>query len=83
MDKLSPVREQRLKDTYQCVEGAGASGASARDVAKCLKLTVSPHIFELLDQLVELGWARKEMGIVETGRGLRSAWRYYIIPAAS
>lgn len=80
MNNLTPIREAKLKEVYLCVSGAGESGATVQDVAKCLNVKVTPYVYELLDQLIAMQWARKEQGIIQTGRGARMGWRYYVIP---
>lgn len=80
MDKLSPIREAKLQEVYLCIRGAGEAGATVQDVAKCLKLRVTPYVRDMLDQLIELRWVRKEQGIIETGRGSRMGWRYFDVP---
>lgn len=80
MNNLSPIREAKLKEVYLCVHGAGEAGATVQDVAKCLNVKVTPYVYELLDQMIDLNWARKEQGIIQTGRGARMGWRYYVVP---
>ena len=80
MPEMSLAREQRRYEVYTCVSGAGEAGASVQDVAKCLKMTVSPHLRELLDQLVTDGFLVKRAGLIMTGRGLRDGWKYFAVP---
>lgn len=80
MAELTPAREQKLNEVYTCVSRAGEAGASVSDVATCLNMKISPHVRALLDQLVELRALRKESGVVQTPRGLRTGWRYFVVP---
>ena len=83
MDVITPIREEKLKQAYTCIHGAGDAGASVQDVAKCLKIGVTPYLREVLDQLIEVGWVRKEQGIIQTGRGARMGWLYFVVSVGS
>lgn len=80
MGEITPIREEKLKQVYLCVHGAGEAGATIQEVAKCLQIKVTPYVREMLDQLIALHWARKEQSIIQTGRGARMGWRYFVVP---
>jgi hypothetical protein len=84
MAELTPAREARLREAVACVDGAGAAGASVKDVADCLQIKVGPHLRGLLEQLVELNILRKEDGVlIKTNHGYRTGARYYGVPGQS
>lgn len=90
MADLSPVREEKLKEVYLSVAGGGDEGATIQDVASRMKvpqkdgsakpMQVTPYLREMLDQCVQLGWLYKEQSIIQTGRGARMGWRYFVTP---
>lgn len=80
MTELSPIRKQTFGKVYSCLRGAGAAGMSIREVAECAGFKgASPMILEMLNQLVTSNWLRKEQAILQTGRGARMGWRYYVV----
>lgn len=80
MVELSPIRKQAFQKVYECVRGAGAAGMSIKQVGECAGFRgASPYITEMLDQLVATNWLRKDQVILQTGRGARMGWRYYVV----
>lgn len=85
MDEMSPARQQRRYEAFECVKGAGLEGASVQDVSKCLGLAVGPHLRSLLDELVKDGYLQKKESLFKTGKKgntLRNGFKYFIIPAS-
>lgn len=82
------IKQERYNRIFQVIGRAGDSGATIREVAEGLTADglpfkgASPYLTNLLDEMVRFGWLRKEEGIIQTGRGARIGWRYFVVPVS-
>lgn len=76
---MSKVKDFRLRQVYKCVADAGGAGLTVNEIAACVGLAAGGWLKTMLQEMVGYGWLRREDVLVETGRGLRVAARYFVI----
>jgi hypothetical protein len=74
VQNVSPIRENRYKEIYACVQASGGVGVALKEVAECLKVKPTPYIGELLSEMVGYGWLRREWSM-----GKRMHYRWFVV----
>jgi DNA-binding IclR family transcriptional regulator len=72
---MTPRKADRLNTMLECLDRAGASGLNRREFAQCLGLKVTPYLSQLLETLIQHGYAQKSLD----NTVYPPAWRYYPI----
>lgn len=82
---MTDGKQKRMEDAYRIVERAGAGGATIAEIAKAMPVAenqppmkVTPYLLSILDECVRIGWLYKEPSTIQTGRGARMGWRYFV-----
>lgn len=70
---MTQKKVDRLNELVNCLGRGGQAGMTRKEMAMCLNMKVTPHLVQMLDFLIDNGYARKALD--ETVYPY--TWRYY------